>query len=58
MVLSTEELEQERKLIPAKAALGKIIRAIKEQDYGKFNSDDVTEVQSITPVVPEMAQYH
>jgi len=56
--LSEEELEKEKKLIPAKSALGKIIRAIKSRDYTMFNSDDVTEVHHITPVVPEMKKFH
>lgn len=53
-----ETLLREKQLIPAKTALGKIIRAIKSRDYTQLGSDDITEVGHIAPVVPEMLRFH
>lgn len=46
-----------KKLVPAKMALMAIIRAIKKRDYMLLTSDAVPEIDTIKPVVPEIADY-
>ena len=46
-----------KKLMPAKVALSKIVRAIKKRDYMLLSSDALPEVELIKAVVPDFAQY-
>lgn len=50
--------KEQKKLLPAKNALAKIIRAIKKRDYMILSSDQVTEVSQIIPIIPAMHQFH
>lgn len=43
--------------MPAKLALAQIMRAIKKRDYMMLSSDQVTEIDTIKPIVPEIVQY-
>ena len=46
-----------KKLMPAKLALAQLMRAIKKRDYMMLSSDQVTEIDTIKPIVPEIVQY-
>ena len=51
-------VRRQKRLLPAKNALNKIIRAIRKRDYMLLSSDEVHEVKDITPVLPKMESFH
>ena len=58
---SAEKVDESRtrlkKLMPAKVALSKLLRAIKKRNYMLLSSDALPEVELIKAVVPDFAQY-